>query len=90
MKNKNRIGWIDASKGIAIILVFHYHVIMPYLYKGYTYGVIEGRFITSFTMPVFFLYRVLFSKIDCLLYQNLFGISSIRYLFPYCFLIFYL
>lgn len=49
-----RIPWIDTAKALAIIFVFYYHAIDPLIYKGFPHGLQEGRFLASFTLPLFF------------------------------------
>ena len=52
-ENKARLGWIDAARGIGILLMFYGHVVQL-AFPGNGAAKEQTRFMILFHMPVFF------------------------------------
>lgn len=62
MEFTNRKYWIDTAKGYAMFLVFYAHLIEKFISNGDNLALQSMRFLTSFTIPVFFILSGLLSK----------------------------
>ncbi len=62
MEFTDRKYWIDTAKGYAMFLVFYAHLIEKFISNGNNLALQTMRFLTSFTIPVFFILSGLLTK----------------------------
>ena len=61
-ENKTRILWLDVAKAYGILFVYYAHVILPFAHKEIAPATLSYRFLSYFTIPIFFLVSGFFVK----------------------------